>query len=689
MYRASVLAALGLVVALSQPSPAHGEALTLIENGEARAIIVTARMPETPDRRLVSTSRELLVGSIQRMTGVELEVVRESNLEARVLDGHVVPSAGSVDADIDTFILVGEGELAQQLGVTNDQVGRGGVRIKTTTNAVVLTGPFDGWAYRGGTVYATYQFLEALGFRYLWPGDLGLVIPEADTVRVEPMDVSYTPPIGQRNIRTMARGPRRHDRGLEALGFTEEDYAAQRESVRTYVRDTSHRQGWSAWQGLGGSLGIHGGHSSKGLRDAEEQLEKNPEWFALQADGTRDRGGESRLRLCVSNEDLIEHVAQSVIERVNESPRSSISLAPSDGGRASFCLCEDCRALDPEDAPKVNHRIFEEAGSSSRETVEYHSLTDRHIWYWNQIAERVTEVHPDLLFVVDAYSVYATPPVRERPHPNLVIRYVPGDREGWEQWREAGAERIFWRPNTLHSGYRQGTLNRQRAREIADLISFFGQHGMEAIDIQGIYNNWSTQGLNYYVAARFIWDPSQDYDELLDDYARKGFGPAAEPIKAYFTMLDDLGSSLRRDYTPDVIAELRGHLDEAMSAASGEDTIRERIRFLRVGLEFTAMTAKAMQKVHAIENDERTVDKELGQKALDRRWALMQHIFKNYPMAVNVALVEGNNVRDTRAWNRVLDWSGPTDAAAQALDGEVDDAALDAWLYEDQTVLPD
>ena len=40
-------------------------------------------------------------------------------------------------------------------------------------------------------------------------------------------------------------------------------------------------------------------------------------------------------------------------------------------------------------------------------------------------AERVAKAHPDRLLVVDAYSVYAAPPVERKLHPNLVVRFAP------------------------------------------------------------------------------------------------------------------------------------------------------------------------------------------------------------------------------------------------------------------------
>jgi len=42
-----------------------------------------------------------------------------------------------------------------------------------------------------------------------------------------------------------------------------------------------------------------------------------------------------------------------------------------------------------------------------------------------RVAEQVAKVHPDKFLVVDAYSVYAAPPVERKLHPNLVVRFAP------------------------------------------------------------------------------------------------------------------------------------------------------------------------------------------------------------------------------------------------------------------------
>ena len=80
----------------------------------------------------------------------------------------------------------------------------------------------------------------------------------------------------------------------------------------------------------------------------------------------------------------------------------------------------------------------------TRRDFEHVSLTDRMVYFWNAIAEQVAKVHPDKLLVVDAYSVYAAPPVERKLHPNLVVRFAPlgYHDEDYRQESSAGMGRL-------------------------------------------------------------------------------------------------------------------------------------------------------------------------------------------------------------------------------------------------------
>lgn len=665
---------IGSIAVATTAAASAAEPVTLVKDGRAQAVIVLAATPSAA----ASQGAALLTEHLAQMSGARLETRREDTLgEVKVQDGRLVPPRGSAWK---AFLLVGESELARKLGATADGLGAGGILVRSAGNAVVVLGPdaqtrSDPW----GSRHAAVALLEELGCRYLWPGETGKVVPARKTVAVAPLEKRFTPPIGQRAIRMMPKGPRRFDEGLQFLGLAPDAY----EKMFASAAATRSAGSWTDWQGLGGDLGLRGGHAGAGLRGGwAEHGQAHPEWFALQPDGTRDQSAAAeRWRECPSNPALLDYVVNDIIARVRQDPTiPSISLSPNDGGYSSFCMCENCRKLDPPEAPAVSILLFDKVGQSARKTISYPSLSDRYVHYWNAIAERVTKVHPQLLFVIDAYSVYATPPVREKLHPNLVVRYVPSSPSGWEGWQAAGAKRIYWRPNNLHSGYMEGILNRVQGRQIAETMRLLADGGMLATDIQGIYNNWATAGLSYYVAARTCWNPHLGYDTILDDYCQAGFGAGAPAIRRYFQRAESLNGTAPGQIAPAVISELTALLDEAARAAGGDKEVRRRIDFLRKGLEFTAISAEAYRlRDAAAEN--RPVDKVAAGKLLDRRWLLMRSLSRGVPLAVNIGVVAGH---EGSTW-QPLGWSGPGDRARTLSHSGAD--AEERWLYEDQSQL--
>ena len=671
-----VVAACCSLVLLISPSVRAAEQL-LVEDGKPKAAIIVA-----PSIKSSDFSAKSLVGHIRQMSGAELPTFPEKDFaDAKVEHGRLIAPTGKTD--FATFIILGEGELSRKLGVDAAGLGLGGIRLKSTSNTLTLLAKFDGLDNGRYPVHAraVVRLLEELGCRYLWPGEIGKVVPQKKTVSAPELDVRFTPPIAQRNIRFVGGIARGSADGAKYLGFTPEQYR----DFRAAAAKTSTESDWGAWNGLGGNLGIAGGHSGCGLRGGwHEHGATHPDWFALQPDGTRDqsKAGE-RWRLCVSNPQLIEHVAADIIKRLDGKATAAISLSPNDGGYSNFCMCEDCKKLDAPNGPKVRMLVFPKPGEGGRTEMDYVSLTDRYVHYWNAVAERVTKVVPEQLFVIDAYSYYSDPPVRERPHPNLVVRYVPNETKGWAGWQAAGAKRGYWRPNNVHGGYREGAL-KPSPHFTADTVRYFAEHGTLATDMDGVYDNWATQGLEYYVAARMSYDPSQTYDQLLTDYCRTGFGAGADAIKEYFLLIERGVTPVvinNRGYFPKIepatLDQLRAQLTAAAKATADDPASRRRVDFLRAGFELTAVSAEA-HKLKLAKAAGETVDLAQAHAVLERRWQLMRAMFERQPLAVNVAVVAAHD----RQLNEPLQWKGPTDAARG---GKFTLPSGDDWLYEDQS----
>lgn len=655
--------------------------ITLVRDGQPRAVLVLAGGMK-PSARAATT----LLSHVRQMSGAELPVMTEKELsDATIEGGRIVPPPGTVA--METFILLGESSLTKKLGVSLDGIGVGGIVMKAGGNALVLTGRNEpnGRERNDANASAVAQFLETLGCRHLWPGPGGAVIPQRASISIATdFEVRFTPKLPQRKIRMIPRDagePEAYLRGLAWLGFTAADDTAA--MTKALAGDT--HEAWGAWNGLGGTIGLAGGHSGGGLHNGRVVHGKtHPEWFAMQADGTRDQSRTgNRWRVCESNVELRAQVASDILKQLKGKAQPPISLSPNDGGYSSFCMCANCKTLDPADAPKIKFMVFEKAGQSKRTEIDYPSLTDRHLHYWNDIAARVTKVVPGQLFIVDAYSVYSDAPVREKVHPSLIVRYVPSEIADWTAWQAAGARRIFWRPNNLNSGRRDGVLS-PSARSTAENIRAFIEHGMLATDMEGIYDFWSTQSLEYYAAARATWNPDLDFDAMLDDYCRTGFGAGADQVKKYW-LLAESGIELRKEgrrsafplIRPETLDAMRAALIAAAKATENDAPAHHRVAFLRTGLEFTAVSAEAHRLKEAAESGTKP-DPAAVAALMERRWQMMRAIFQTQPLAVNVPFVALHDA----VLNSALGWKGPS---ALAKEGKLQLPTNDNWLREDQS----
>lgn len=659
---ARVLALVGLIGWVAGAALTPAAERTLVEAGQPRAVIV---LPDAPSRA-AQQAAEVLRDHLAGISGARLEILPENKLaNVKIVEGRVEltgPQAPGV------LVLVGQGSLVRQLyevprfqqspakpvanalsGALADALGPGGICIETFPNAIVLFGPDDAtpsdpW----GTLYATTVFLEdQLGCRYLWPGRLGKVLSRRPTIVVSDVRVRYTPQIAQRRIRTVGY----HDRlqqGLDRLGLTKDQY---QQAWQKALQSDTPQPDWFTWHRLGGTLDLRSGHAFGYCW--EKYGKEHPEWFALQPNGSRDQSlAGGRARLCKSNRELIAQLARDKIAELRANPAAkSVSICPNDGGRLTFCMCDHCKKLDPPEGRKVQLQFDDASGPRvQRKYFEYVSLTDRMVWFYNAIAEEVTKEFPDALLVADAYSAYSAPPVRAKLHPNVVIRFVPMSYTSdaarkqaladWAAWSKA-ATKIYFRPNLLLAGRREGTPVIY-LHKLAEDLRYLAGHGMIGTDFDSCAHNWATQGLNYYVLSRLLWDVQQDVEAIVADYCRAGFGPAAEPVRQYFVRIEQLTDQIAAQeleitepYTPEVIAELWRLLDQAQQLAASDQEIVGRIGFLRKGLDYTALQAQTSRFLRQGASAER----QAARQVLDEQVRLMREIFADYHLAVNVAYV--------------------------------------------------
>ncbi|NCU33614.1 MAG: DUF4838 domain-containing protein, partial [Candidatus Moranbacteria bacterium] len=199
-----------------------------------------------------------------------------------------------------------------------------------------------------------------------------------------------------------------------------------------------------------------------------------------------------------------------------------------------------------------------------------------------------------------AYSCYKTPPVKVKPHPALMFLYVgigyTDDKVRSEQtmdfmkWSSFGNP-VFWRPNSLGAWGHHSTPQ-NFARKIFEDFQVLSAHGLAGTDFDCMENNWALKGFIYYVLAKAHWNPeNMNYDELLDDYCKSGFGPADKEVKEYLNQLETVSDkaaqgaeSICKLFDEQKIASMKSLLDEAEKKAAGNNEVLERIKFLKTGL---------------------------------------------------------------------------------------------------------
>jgi hypothetical protein len=638
--------------------------LTLVFGGRAQAVIVLADRPSPAARQ----AGKLLQRFVEISSGARLPLVQEHDLT------DIRSSGGRIQARLaanqpSSFVLLGESGLTGQLGATSEGLGPGGILVRTYPNALVLLGADDKTPTDpDGTRYAAVAFLEdVLGVRFLWPGELGLVVPSRKTIVVAPLNQRFTPPIAERKIRN-SRYSDRVQQGLDYLGLTKAEFDRQQAAVNTAE--------WFGWQRLGGRMGLVAGHTFG--YTWEKYHREHPEWFAMQANGSRDLTNLSpdRARLCKSNLALIEALARDKIEELRRTGGKAVSLCPNDGGLATFCQCPECKRLDPPEGRKIT--LLDCTGKTRRE-FPYVSLTDRMVWFWNRIAERVAEQYPDAWLGVYAYEAYEAPPLREKPHPNLAVGFVEGSyaqettrqqaRADWNAWSKV-TRKIFWRPNVLLFGRQTGTPA-VYVHKLAEDLRFFSRHSLAGTDFDSCMHNWATEGLNYYVLSQLLWNPQADVDAILDDYCQAGFGRSWREVRRYFARIEDLTDQiaakqlpLTDPYTPEVIAELRRLLDAAEKVAANETT-RRRVTFLRRGLEFASLQHRAYALVESWKGTRISAELTASVRAVQQeKWFLMRRIFQQDHLAVNVAMVAWGGEGSFRKFG----WAGAKSMPKAVLD---------------------
>ncbi|MFB3829006.1 MAG: DUF4838 domain-containing protein [Bryobacteraceae bacterium] len=584
--------------------------ITLARDGKAAAAIVVADAASASER---SAAGEL-AAYLRRISGAAFAVrsARENPVGAR--------------------IVVGKGAA---------ELGPEGFHIRTGGGNLYLTGADD-----DGVEFAVYTFLEKhLGVRWLWPGETGEVVPRRRTIAVGPIDDAQQPDFLWRDrgpggaLWGATSGPTEmHAREL-LLGITPEH---QRE-VRLWER----RNKWGGWK-------VYGGHALGEIFPPEKFARTHPDYYAL-VNGKREVPGpdydyKHRGQVCTTNPGVIEAAADWVNRFLDKHPDyHAVHITMNDS--SGFCECGRCRALDSTRALERRGIDAEETKGASARTI----ITDRIYTFVNQVSERVQQRHPGKYVMSMAYARYITPPEKIRLNANVIPQYCL-----WSAYRHANPE-MKREHETIAAGWAQAArmagiyeyyingswpgLHRLVVPYLAESIRFLKRQGIRLYQTQS-GDEFGTNGVNYYVAGKLLWDASFDEREILEDFYDKAFGRAAPAVRRFHARLEKAWAEATRDgrdvscnslentrllelFTPALVQAAAADLKEAAASAESE-AVRKRVEFYRQGWRYTELTVEAVRAAKALGPQPGKAEVAAALEACRRRRQFVEQIKNDY-----------------------------------------------------------
>ena len=515
-------------------------------------------------------------------------------------------------------------QLDKRLAETNDLATAQSYVMRTHGKGVALIG-----ATEIGVEYAAWDFLHRLGYRHFFPGPTWEVVPRLTGAVTLNLDTYEKPDYLARNI-------------WYGFGGNQEPKQAWNFRNRATFHGTraDFRPGMSLrWKTtLISTLHVYGAIISQ----HKALFAEHPEYLAL------IKGERKGSKLCLSNPNvppLAVAFARSWLERTPYA--ASVSMEPSDG--YGWCECEECAKL----------------GSPS----------DRMLMLANFVAKELEATHPHVYVGVLAYNEHAAPPAIAA-HPRVIVECatqlsgnVPIEvrLKGWSEKATTLGIYDYWGVAQWHNAM-PGRMKGGDLAFISTCIPEFYALGARTMTAES-GDCWGPNGLGYYVAARLLWNTKDAarVPEIVDDFLTRAFGPAAEPMRTYYALVDN---SLNAEtggprpgsieYFEDRAPRMYAAILAALDRAGGDPAVEARLNDLLCYTRYIQLWTLNRRAATPVKGEDADAALQRSQLALER--------FIRF----------SNAIRDTN----MAHWQGIKSITAGA--NKVDLQAPPPWLPEDE-----
>ena len=637
----------------------HLSAFTAFENDRWQADII---LPDTPDQAEAFAAKELQY-HLGKVTGTVPEILPEG--KKSVMPYH---------------FYIGAVTAAKKIGIEKKALLPDDHILKTVPDGLLfIGGDRDGlrvghqWsAACQGTLYAVYDYLEKeMGVRWLWPGELGEMIPQKKKIEIGEIYRAGSEPLICRRMRPV------HCNSKILTGWkkTENRTAFYKAQELFLIR---HR--------MGAKENRYYGHA---FSDYWQRFGKtHPDFFALLPNGKREPlSGDVQgqfITMCVSNPAFQDQVIHDwVLSRRGANPHYQPAVNACENDTPGMCVCAACRAWDAEDPLFASSKYWGKGEDPLTKKGRFHRLarvfwgeegdeaktpespppciSDRYAKFYMALLKKAKTIDPDARVAGYAYANYSAPPRETKLDKDVILIYVPGIgfpysdeastvfRSDWLGWRNSGISDIMLRPNYMLSG---ANLPVNFGPVIVDDFSFAARNGMTGTNFDSLTGAFANQGAMLYSLIRAHRAPSFGYENAIREYC-SAFAPAEDEIRAYVDFWDKFSRKMTRKqvmdagernpdcsgsvsgghsnffllahelYPPEVFDRANAILDKAADRAAGYEIALKRIEYLRKGLrdaELTCKTGSSYSKWRSAIRYAAEMEAEFRQRRYRRMW---------------------------------------------------------------------
>jgi hypothetical protein len=476
------------------------------------------------------------------------------------ISGAVLPIIAADKATSPYEIVLGQNERLDELdlGINLNDLKKDGFLIKTDSLRLIIAG-----GNRKGTLYGVYTFLEKYLNCRMYSPDVKL-IPEQKRIVLEMINDLQVPVI---DIRTIHYRVTWDEEYIDWHKLNHDEHGG--------------RPDWGMWV-----------HTFNSLVPPETYFSEHPEYYSLV------NGKRIPTQLCLTNPEVLKVTIQNLRKKMAQNPMANYWSVSQNDNR-NYCTCEDCKAIDQRE------------GSPSGSIIQF----------VNQVADQF----PEKMISTLAYEYGRKAPKTLRPRDNVNIMLC-----SIEVFRDKSIEDDPTSVDFMHDVQEWGMIAKDiivwdYVIQFPNLISpfpnlhvlqpniqFFVKNGVTSMFEQG---NREVGGefseLRSYLISKFLWNPNENADSVMNDFLNGYYGPAGQSLRTYIDEMREalvlsgaplriFGSPNEADttyLTPALIDRYEELFNEAEGAVADSAELLERVRIARLPLDFAIMEQAKKQYI--------------------------------------------------------------------------------------------